>query len=72
MLRAGRNGHCLIVVVVVGGSNDGAQHALSVEGRGRTSVVERCHCNNNDAVINLVAVTMITTPLLVVMALSTA
>jgi hypothetical protein len=35
MLRGeGRNGHCLIAVVVICGSNGGAQRALLVEGRG--------------------------------------
>jgi hypothetical protein len=32
--RAGRNGRCLIAVIVVGGSNGGVRRAPSVEGRG--------------------------------------
>ncbi len=56
---------------MVGGGNGGAKCALLVQGRGRTSIVMRCHCNNDDAVNNVVAMTTATTPLLVAMALST-
>jgi hypothetical protein len=67
-----RNGRCLIAVIVVGGGNRGARRALSVQGRGRTSIVMRCHCNNEEAVNNVAAVTTMTTPSLVAMALSAA
>ena len=39
-----------------------------VEGGGRTSVVACCHCNSND-VDTILAVTKITTPLMVARAL---
>jgi hypothetical protein len=43
-----------------------------VQGRGRTSIITCCHCNNNNAVDNVVAVTTAMTPLLVAMSLSDA
>ncbi len=52
--------------------NGGAQRALLVQGRGRTSIVMCCHCDNKGAVNQkAAAVPTIMTPSLVVMALST-
>jgi hypothetical protein len=43
-----------------------------VEGRGRTSIVARCHQDKDDAVVNVTAVMMATTQSLVAMALTAA